>query len=61
MAIQPSGVKRVKGTREILEQYTDGLTDLKCFSRIILMDVIRNCDSGQLIVTRFLEIQFMVF
>ena len=37
MPIQPTGAKGVKGTITIEPEYTEGLTDLDCFSHVILI------------------------
>jgi len=37
MPIQPSGAAGVKGTVEVLPEYTDGLQDLDGFSHVILL------------------------
>jgi tRNA (adenine37-N6)-methyltransferase len=55
MPIQPNGARGIRGTVEILEEFSDGLSDLGGFSRVILIYAFHRCPTCQLMVTPFLD------
>jgi tRNA-Thr(GGU) m(6)t(6)A37 methyltransferase TsaA len=57
MPIQPSGAKGIKGTVELLPEYSEGLQDLEGFSHIILIYHLHLSTSYSLKVKPFLDDQ----
>lgn len=55
MPIQPGGAERVRGTVELLPQYTEGLKDLDGFSHLILLYHFHRSDDYNLTVTPFMD------
>ena len=55
MPIQPTGADGIRGTVEILEEYSDGLKDLEGFSHVILLYHFHRVKAPRLTVTPFLD------
>lgn len=55
MPIQPSGATGVRGTLDVLPEYTPGLKDLSGFSHIILLYHFHRASAARLVVTPFLD------